>query len=189
MNKFIKLLGLLLVVGAVAIFFSESKNLFSWRLQTEDLKAPTAIEEKNSLLEENKKDDAPSKVSASRIVEKNSSNLSHKYENLEGFRSCKSYFIAIDQMIISFFRRENFDDAILLLQGVSPPPYISQQLFKIAKFHNHEEASIIKNEMISKVIRIEKLSVDQVKIDEFLKRISRIQKYFYSPEFIEMCQP
>ena len=182
MNKFIKLLGLLLVVGAVAIFFSESKNLFSWRLQTEDLKAPTATEEKNSLLEENK-------VSASKTIEKTSSNLSHKYENLEGFRSCKSYFIAIDQMIISFFRRENFDDAILLLQGVSPPPYISQQLFKIAKFHNHEEASIIKNEMISKVIRIEKLSVDQVKIDEFLKRISRIQKYFYSPEFIEMCQP
>lgn len=107
----------------------------------------------------------------------------------DGIYPCKSYFFSIDQIIINFFRRENFDEQISLLLSASPPEYINLQLNKLAKYHNHEESNMIKNKLISKVIRIEKVSVDQVKIDEFLKRISRVQKYFYSSAFIDICQP
>jgi hypothetical protein len=183
MNKFTKIFAIFLILASGALLILEYKNLLPWH--------PKEVISHVITAEVSKKNDINNDINSNSVcVDQSTLNKSSTaFEQGDGISSCKSYFVAIDQMIINFFRRESFNDSIAHLKTSNPPPYIAQQLFKIEKFHNHEESNIIKNEIVSKVIRIEKLSVDQANIDEFLKRISRLQKYFYSPEFIDTCRP
>jgi hypothetical protein len=102
--------------------------------------------------------------------------------------SCKACFMALDSIIIKFFQKENFSHEVSILQNINLPEKVKNQLSVINNSYDNRESNIVKNKIVSKMIRIEKTSSSQIKQEDFLNIIHDLQEYFYSPEFISGCK-
>jgi hypothetical protein len=178
-----KLSSLLLILGAIAL----GTYLFYFDRPGPSNKLDASNNSDNIQISEPAPKENPVHTQAQESIEK--PNLPIKeIEHQSNIIVCKPYFIAFNNLVIKFFQRENFSNEIELLQKIALPVEVADQVGQLSTLNNYIERNIIENKIISKMIRVEKVSENLERRKDFVTIITNLQQYFYSPEFINNCK-
>jgi hypothetical protein len=180
MNKLSRFLLLLIAIGIGCLGYSRYPELFD-RL----LDSGSSVSLERGPQDTNKSNFPPNAEVMPEMIGQNTKLVAPYQLNI---RPCQTYFKALDNLIIFFFQRKNFEEHIYILKQANLPETIELQLDDVLKSYNGAKNNIVKNEFVAKVISVEKIAIDSVKTQGFLDSIFQIQQYFYSPEFINICK-
>jgi hypothetical protein len=102
--------------------------------------------------------------------------------------SCKVCFKSLDDILIKFFLKDSLDNQLDLLLSLNPPRQVLQSLNNIAQLFEIHDVNLVENKVISNILQVQKNDISELTIEKFLDQFAILQKYFYSPEFIQKCQ-
>jgi len=105
---------------------------------------------------------------------------------------CQSIFSKINSINRNFFQNQSCDAEIIYLKSFNLPTDIVNILDEVASLCETHCVDLIKNKALYKILRIQKLSnmtpSTKLKKEKFSANMERLQQYFYSKNFINLCE-